>query len=337
MDLLPLQTELQRTIAKAQRPEATALDRAALRRYFNAPFSFSLADQIKKASYTLLNFTAENQLEGADTLPRELLWEAEGIAILTFVKAGFFFTGRFGTGLVVGRLPGGGWSAPSAVASSGVGWGFQIGGEVTDVVVVLNTRSAVEAFTSSAQVSLGTELSVSVGPLGRGAATDVRAGDGGVTAAFSYAHSRGLFVGVSLEAAVLTARDDINEAFYGHKVSPKELLLGMQDPPPAARPLYEAIAEVINEPALAGGDLAAPPSAPPADTSTAAGLGEKEDPFAAYEEGGGADDPFAEYDAGGGVSWRQGVGPAGTTGDRPDERPRTPRAHRRLSVRAFLL
>mmetsp|Transcript_7315 Transcript_7315/g.12170 ORF Transcript_7315/g.12170 Transcript_7315/m.12170 type:complete len:307 (+) Transcript_7315:76-996(+) len=100
MDLLPLQTELQRTIAKAQRPEATALDRAALRRYFNAPFSFSLADQIKKASYTLLNFTAENQLEGADTLPRELLWEAEGIAILTFVKAGFFFHGsvRHGAG-----------------------------------------------------------------------------------------------------------------------------------------------------------------------------------------------------------------------------------------------
>jgi len=249
-DLLPMQVDLQKTMSKAMQPEVTQLDRSKNERYFNTPFTFALEEEIKKASYTLLNFTAENKIEGQDSLPRELLWDAEGIAIITFIKAGFFFTGRLGTGLVIGKLNDGSWSAPSAVCSTGVGWGFQIGGEVTDVVIVLNTRSALEAFTSNAQVSLGTELSVSVGPLGRSAATDVRAGDGGLTAAFSYAHSKGLFVGVSLEAAVLVSRDDINEAFYGCRVTPKELLLGHVPAPPAAQPLYNAISEVVAEPGL---------------------------------------------------------------------------------------
>jgi len=244
-DLLPLQIELQKTMSKSMKDNA--VDRADLQRYFNSPLSFSLEQEIKKATYTLLNFTSENILEGKDTLPRDLLWDAHGIAILTFIKAGFFFTGRFGTGLVIGKLPNGNWSAPSAIASTGVGWGFQIGGEVTDVVIILNTPSALESFMSKAQVSLGTELSVSVGPLGRSAGTDVRAGDQGMTAAFSYAHSKGLFVGVSLEAAVLCARDDVNEAFYGIRISPKELLTGQHPPPPAAQPLYRALSEVVQD------------------------------------------------------------------------------------------
>ena len=64
-------------------------------------------------------------------------------------------------------------------------------------------------------MTLGTELGISVGPLGRGAGSDLRAGKGGLAAAFAYAHSRGLFVGVSIEAGVVASRPDVNEAFYG--------------------------------------------------------------------------------------------------------------------------
>ncbi|CAN0226617.1 unnamed protein product, partial [Hapterophycus canaliculatus] len=67
-------------------------------------------------------------------------------------QAGLFVTARVGTGLVVARRRDGGWSAPSALGSFGLGWGFQVGGELTDVVIVLNTVSAVEAFTSTGQV-----------------------------------------------------------------------------------------------------------------------------------------------------------------------------------------
>ena len=76
-------------------------------------------------------------------------------------------------------------------------------------------------------MTLGTELGISVGPLGRTAGSDLRAGKGGVAAAFAYAHSRGLFVGVSIEAGVVVARPDVNEAYYGSPVSVRDLLSGV--------------------------------------------------------------------------------------------------------------
>lgn len=220
------------------------IDRDNSERYLNLPIHFNMTDEIRKASYILWNFTADNAIEGEDTIPRELLWGACGLVFLTFVKVGFFFTGRVGTGLIVSKLPDGRWSAPSAIGSTGLGWGFQVGGEVTDVIIILNTPNAVEAFCSDAQVALGTELGISLGPLGRSAGTDLHAGDGGVTAAFSYAHSKGLFIGVSLEASVLFARNDINRAFYGKSVLPHQILHGEVPRPKAAMSLYSAISEV---------------------------------------------------------------------------------------------
>ena len=57
---------------------------------------------------------------------QELLWGCTGIAFLTVVKGGFFFSGTLGTGCVVGRLRNGRWSAPSAICMANVGWGFQV-------------------------------------------------------------------------------------------------------------------------------------------------------------------------------------------------------------------
>ncbi|CAM9784199.1 unnamed protein product, partial [Phaeothamnion confervicola] len=159
-------------------------------------------------------------------------------------QAGVFFSGRIGTGLVVARLPGGGWSAPSAIGSAGIGWGFQIGGEVTDMVVVLATDAAVESFSGGGHMSIGTELSAALGPLGRSAATDVRAGSSSVSAAFSYAHSKGAFIGVSLEWGSIVSRPDANRDFYGGPVEVRSLLSGIVPPPHAAAPLYRALAEV---------------------------------------------------------------------------------------------
>ena len=73
---------------------------------------------------------------------------------------GFIFTGRMGTGHVVARLPDGRWSAPSAIGPAGVGWGPQIGGEIMDFVIILNTQRAVKAFCASDQVNLGAELGI---------------------------------------------------------------------------------------------------------------------------------------------------------------------------------
>ncbi|CAN0236608.1 unnamed protein product, partial [Laminaria digitata] len=98
---------------------------------------------------------------------------------------GFIVAGRVGTGLVLARTEEGFWSAPSAIATLGMGWGALIGGEITDFVLVLNTDSAVEAFSGRGQLSIGAELSVAVGPLGRTGAGNVSVAAEGVAHAYS--------------------------------------------------------------------------------------------------------------------------------------------------------
>lgn len=241
--LLPIQNDLRILLSKAN--SENIIERDCSQRYMNLPISFNLENEIKKASYTLLNFTADNIIEGKDRIPRELLIGAKGIAFLTVGKLGFFVTGRFGTGLVISRLKDGSWSAPCSIMVSGVGWGLQIGGEVADVILILNTTSAVEAFKSRAQISVGTELCVSLGPVGRSTETDLHAGNQGIAAAFSYAHCKGLFVGISLEASIIAVRPDVNRAFYGLDVPSYKLLSGEIARPLAAEPLYRALSEVL--------------------------------------------------------------------------------------------
>jgi lipid-binding SYLF domain-containing protein len=160
---------------------------------------FYLDTEIQKAANILNNF--KSTLDGQG-VPRKLLSLARGVVFFTIVKVGFVFTGRYGSGLIVAKLPDGKWSAPSAVQITGLGWGLQVGAELTTVMLILATDSAVNAFKSNAQISVGAELGVSVGPLGRSLETDVTAGREGAAHAFSYAQSKGLFVGASLEVCV---------------------------------------------------------------------------------------------------------------------------------------
>ncbi|KAG5192005.1 hypothetical protein JKP88DRAFT_284776 [Tribonema minus] len=249
------------------------VSRGALQRYFNSPLRLSLQDEIVKATHALQNFTCDNRIEGEDRLPGDLIRAAAGVAFITFVRAGLFFTGKVGTGLVVSRRPDGIWSAPAAIASAGVGWGFQAGADVTDVLVLLHTRKAVDAFSGRGSVSLGTQLSISVGPVGRGASTDIRAGDAGLASVFSYAHSKGLFLGASFEAGTIVSRTDANQTFYGTAVSAKELLLGNYPAPKAAEPLYRALEEVESSAARAA-TLSSAPASPCRDSRPAAATGE---------------------------------------------------------------
>ncbi|KAJ8575612.1 hypothetical protein ON010_g3603 [Phytophthora cinnamomi] len=172
------------------------------------------------------------------------------VVFLTVIKMGFVFTGRMGTGLVVARLPDGRWSAPSAIGTAGVGWGPQIGGEITDFVIILNTQRAVEAFCASGQVNLGAELGISAGPVGRVASGALEASASmDVAPCYSYSHSKGLYAGISLEGSVILSRSDINRSFYGKAVTVAELLGGVEPPPVAAAPLYDAIRSAMESPA----------------------------------------------------------------------------------------
>src|SRR5215472_3210891 len=101
------------------------------------------------------------------SIPPRVLRSAKGIAVLRVLKGGFFVSGRIGEGVVIARLPDGSWSGPSAIGTGGAGFGFQVGGQVTEFVIILNTRAAVEAFAQGGNIEFGGALSAAAGPVGR--------------------------------------------------------------------------------------------------------------------------------------------------------------------------
>ncbi|KAF3357241.1 ATP-dependent RNA helicase DED1 [Verticillium dahliae VDG1] len=122
----------------------------------NNPLPSSMASECRKCGKILTSFIDPRQAFGPDKIiPPSVLANAKGLAILTVLKAGFLGSGRFGSGLVVARLPDGSWSAPSAIATVGGGFGGQIGFELTDFVFILNDANAVKTFAQAGSLTLG--------------------------------------------------------------------------------------------------------------------------------------------------------------------------------------
>ncbi|KAI8335871.1 hypothetical protein BC941DRAFT_354835, partial [Chlamydoabsidia padenii] len=139
------------------------------------------------------------------------------LAIFTVVKAGFLLSGKAGNVVVVARLPDGhiGWSAPSAIVTGA-------GTDVTDVVLVLNSEEAVNAFKTKEKFT----HSVSIGPLGAGGSYSVMSVDGQVIPVFSYTDSKCLFSGINVEGTGLFELSQTNYDFYRQSVMAKDLLVG---------------------------------------------------------------------------------------------------------------
>jgi lipid-binding SYLF domain-containing protein len=170
-------------------------------------------------------------------IPPRVLRNAKGVAILRVLKGGLGVSGRIGQGVVIARLPGGGWSGPSAIATGGGGFGFQIGGSVTEFIIILNSQKAIEAFARGGNVQFGGALSIAAGPVGRTAEAGVLP----VAAVYTYSRSQGLFAGVSLEGTVLVTQSDKNTAYYGKSLTPEQILRGRVPAPRSARPLINAL------------------------------------------------------------------------------------------------
>jgi lipid-binding SYLF domain-containing protein len=171
-------------------------------------------------------------------IPPAVMRAARGLAILTVTKAGFIGSARGGTGIVVART-GNGWSGPSAIGTGGLGVGFQAGIEISELVIVLNTPAAVEAFAKEGNVTLGGALGVAAGPVGRSA-------EGGVSlqaAMYSYSRTQGLFAGISLEGTVIGTRDQVNAAYYGMPIEARDILAGKVRPPVDAQRLLAVLAK----------------------------------------------------------------------------------------------
>ncbi|KAF9291625.1 hypothetical protein BGZ68_003241 [Mortierella alpina] len=161
---------------------------------------------------------------------------------------GFIVSARGGSGVVVIRNQDGQWSAPSFIATGGVGFGALVGADITDIILVLMTDEAVETtFIQGGSVTLGGGLSVSAGPVGVGGEVGVSANTQATNTSqiYSYTKSKGLFAGMSLDGTVLLERKEANAAFYGRAITAAEILKTMPQPPEALE-LYTVIEAGLN-------------------------------------------------------------------------------------------
>jgi len=194
----------------------------------------TMQDDVDRAVSILERFEAIPE----NAIPPAVIRDAKGVAIFTMTKAGFVVSGRGGTGVVVARTEHG-WSSPSAIGSGGIGVGFQAGVEVAEHVIILNTPEAVKAFSQGSNFSLGANLSVAVGPVGRTAEAAVAP----YAAVYTYSRSQGIFAGVSLEGTVLATRYEANEEYYAKPVYTADILEGKVAPPAGSRKLLDALAK----------------------------------------------------------------------------------------------
>jgi len=130
----------------------------------------------------------------------------------------------------------------------GGGFGGQIGFELTDFVFILNDASAVRTFSQAGSVTLGGNVSIAAGPVGRNAEAAGAASLKGVAGVFAYSKTKGLFAGVSLEGSVLVERKDANEKLYNRRVSASQLLGGSISAPAEA----ESLMRILNSRQFSG-------------------------------------------------------------------------------------
>ena len=162
----------------------------------------------------------------SDNIPQELLEKAECIIVFPSVlKAAFVVGGSYGRGAMVCRTGehfNGPWGSPAMYALEGASVGFQLGGQATDLVLLVMNQKGASSILSS-KVKLGVDASAAAGPKGRDASADT---DAYLRAEIlSYSRSRGLFAGVSLEGSTLRPDDDASADVYGRKITAKEIVL----------------------------------------------------------------------------------------------------------------
>ncbi len=182
-------------------------------------------------------------LDVPDDIPQNLLDKAACVIVMpSVIKAAIGIGGSYGRGAMTCRSGDnfdGPWGAPTMMRLEGASFGFQLGGQATDfVLLVMNERGASSILSS--KVKLGADASAAAGPKGRAAEADT---DVTLRAeVLTYSRSRGLFAGISLEGSTLRPDNDANENLYAKKIPAKDIALhGAVPVPPAAQTLVATL------------------------------------------------------------------------------------------------
>ena len=177
-------------------------------------------DLVDEARITLRSFLADEHM----TWLRDHIKDARGVLVVPqMLKGAFFIGGSGGSGILVVRdEKTNEWSQPAFFTLGGASFGFQFGGQASEVVLLVMSQKGVDSLMSTT-IKLGADASIAAGPIG--------AGVEGSTAPnlsadlLSFSRAKGLFAGVSLEGAAIAARDAWNTAYYGKETKTTDILI----------------------------------------------------------------------------------------------------------------
>jgi SH3 domain-containing YSC84-like protein 1 len=174
-------------------------------------------------------------LNTPENIPQNVMDKAECVVVFPGVlKAAFIFGGSYGRGAMACRTGEhfrGPWGAPAMMALEGGSAGLQIGGEATDLVLLIMNEGGANAILSS-RVKLGGDASVAAGPVGRTASAET---DVSMRAEIlSYSRAHGVFAGISLEGSTIRPDDDATADVYGRKLTAREIVINGHTAIPAS-------------------------------------------------------------------------------------------------------
>jgi lipid-binding SYLF domain-containing protein len=211
-----------------------------------------------------------------ESIPPAMFGKAEGVAIFPdMIKGGFILGVNYGRGVLLVRRPDRTWSPPVMVTMGGGSLGFQAGVQSADIVLIFATPRSLNGILNGQKVTLGADASVALGPIGRqaNAGTDARLG----AEIYSYARSRGLFLGVSINGADLSVDNNANAMLYGRfGVTPadvfaarglgyhEEVKLLIDDLNARSQAVAQAAAQIVPPPVAAPAVAMPQPVPPPA-------------------------------------------------------------------------
>ena len=172
-------------------------------------------------------------------IPNQILSQADCVVVIPAYKKGAFLVGaQYGKGAATCKTSKG-WSAPVFVQLTGGSFGFQIGGQSTDLVLVATNAQGLQHMLSS-KFKIGGDAAASAGPVGRNAQAGT---DWKLNAEFlTWSRSKGLFAGVDLDGTVLSDDEDAMRDFYGANVPYKTVLGGGTPTPVDAKPFVRTVA-----------------------------------------------------------------------------------------------
>jgi SH3 domain-containing YSC84-like protein 1 len=212
---------------------------AAIGLAFSVPAAQAASDQqnlVDEARITLDHLQHDQEFGNA----KELLRHARAVMIVpNLFKAGFFFGGEGGDAIMLARSAGGSWTNPAFYTLASASFGLQIGGQLSEVVMIIQTDKALNALEAD-QFKFGAQAGIAVVTLGSSAqaasSTALNSAD-----IIVWSSSSGAYAGLTLEGSLVKPRDSYNEAYYGRPMAVRSILNMNEGTNPGADNLRAAL------------------------------------------------------------------------------------------------